>query len=928
MARAQHHFTPADVWMSSGDIRAVHDNKVRRSMDGGKTWESSIVRDDEDGSGPRHAPGFGLDLQRFALNVRGDRGWAVSGNGDTFYFDAGAWKPAHELDDASSWELEISNDGEIGWVLSSTTLYRLSSTERKAVHRSHDGIELQSLFICPDGKSGWVRGTRQRWWRYDGARWTPSDAQPKLACITEACALAMRAEAGSARAVACARGGLVWSASSGQTVNGQAWGRIKGIEAVQHELKVIRIDDPDDPRSAIALTRDGALFKATAYRDQPTIAPRDLVARTKTVRLSWTLSEEPASSPEWRIERCDVERDDSCAADSDAWQRVGGVLVIERDDGYFANVDLPKNLSIDASVDYRVSMTLDGLEQPAVKLGRVTLGESPALRWARRGAPYAGGVAVWLVLIGGLWLVAPYALLRINDRTRQAMTGLPGIGDALGLVVGIAIAAWLVRSPRVVHAWIRRNMTAGGKGADKGFDAISYPALRKLYQGLDACQEAWMKLHRQQAHDAFDRHRFAIERRHHGDSIVRITRGRKPEEKQTTTHPRGLTLEIVRGVLGTVHAGSKGVFWILGRGGVGKSHLACQLARWSRTVMLGEPAIVLLLHEEVEDRKALLESIRRRLAAWTQANDIHAELVSGLLASGRLIPLWDGLSERRPQTVTAVKEYLESPEAPLLAVCTARLLLDLNARSTIVAEPMPLAATDLLPFLSSYRASLPAEERPDEDFAVRIRKGAVMIAGSESRTVLTPLLITLLWKDAAAPGSSTLPARGVDVFTRYVMRSVVSDDAEHAEPARDLALRRARVLARLALGASYQPGSWFSREAAIAALEAAKLLKKHEDPIKPFVSGGILEEVVLPVPTLRFVLDPLSEVLAALEILATCSNDQAKWSKFLRDFDQRPAEERERSAGFRAALEECCVAYGDRFGLRWPGPDVPMDDSG
>jgi hypothetical protein len=222
---------------------------------------------------------------------------------------------------------------------------------------------------------------------------------------------------------------------------------------------------------------------------------------------------------------------------------------------------------------------------------------------------------------------------------------------------------------------------------------------------------------------------------------------------------------------------------------------------------------------------------------------------------------------------------------------------------------MPLDGDELLPFLSSYRLSLPADQRRSEDLLEPVRKAAKLIADGERRTLLTPLLVTLLWDEAVADGAFSSIA--VEVFHGYVARALVpTGNAEDLAEQRRLALVRARLLGRLALGKNYRPGRWFTRDAAANSLRAAGVGSADRDVLHDFTAAGLLEEDAPGGSQLRFLIDPLSEYLCALSILYSYDGNEPEWAAFLQTLDALPSEARVAADGFLVALADCSAAYG------------------
>jgi len=920
-------FSVADLWMRDRQIWAVGREGFVHSTDGGRTWTITPAPDPAAqapalrrpaGANRRGQPGgagkvpAGMSLRTVSLNERATQGWAVADDGQVFHYD-GAWRPQLELKIGAmqrALDLDLTDDGNVAWLLTRDTLYRITTAGwTVALHDERQPLE--TLLVCPDGRSGWVRHGGYLWYAYDGAAWARTTTRPPATCVSDSCAAAIsQADPGN---VACAAGDQLWSLSQGQTANGTIWQYpIPGLEALQGQASELRTDSTTVPSRMIVVGQDGTLLRADRHTDQPSITAPQATSDGAQVVLSWALSGPSPDEPTWEIEYCVVYSDGVCARDSAAWIADSDIQQDVAHGRYLATVDPSKlSLKADTKVQYRIVVALGELRRKPMLVAQVTLGESVAASVWAGGRLYLAGAALWCLGLLALWLVAPHALLHINDSTQQALSRVPVLGTALGSVAGVALARKLVRTQRVVTSWIRRELPPPGAGdatrhtAPAGFHSISDADLRNTFQAMATCQRAWIARHLERAVKTFEGSSFARERRAYGEvraSVLVVDAAREL--------PKGVGLEDMRELVSPVAADPKLVLWIRGQGGVGKSHLACRVARWlAKQALLPQPAIVVILDGNAETREALDAMIRERLEALTQATDINGDLITNLLASGSVVLLFDGLTERSPRTMETIKAYLESPQAPALTLCTARSQHSFTARRSITIEPMPLDASELLPFLSSYRLSLSQDARRSEDLLEPVRKAAKRLADGERRTLLTPLLVTLIWEEAVS--GAPLSSFAVEAFNGYVVRALVpaADAADVAEQRR-LALVRARLLGRLALGKNYRPGRWFTRDAAANHLQDASVGSAPHDVLHDFTAAGLLEEDSSGGGQLRFLIDPLSEHLCALCILYSYDGNDPDWAKFLATLDVLSTEARAAADGFLIALADCWAAYG------------------
>ena len=913
-------FAATDLWMRGANAWAAGAGSVAHSTDGGKTWTVAAIADASApgqgiaAQGPQRRPrSTGPALRKLAFDATAASGWAVADDGQVYRYD-GAWHAADKLDNLSrALALTVADDGHAAWLLTRDALYQLGSAKAApapATVAFHDDLAtMQALAVCPDGKAGWARYGDYHWLGFDGTRWTPRDARPALACLSEPCAAAIEAAApritggvtgnAASNTVVCAAGGRIWSLAQGQTADGATWRHaITGLESMQGRLAALWADNAAAPGAMIAVRTDGALLRSDDHTDQHVVSDPQATADGNQVVLSWTLPGAATEPVTWTVEHC-VVSGDACQLDTQ-WLPDGGLQQQVDHGRYTTSID-PSKLSLVAGtkVDYRIRVAEGDLRRAPLRIAEVTLGESFAQAAMRIALPYLEGVAAWLAVLLVLLVVWPRQLLRLNDAARRVLAQLPLLGGVVADVAGLVLARTLIRRPRVVGAWIAdelRPATADEPVSDRpeGFASLADPATRALYAALPATQHAWIALHRARAERTFEHSQLARER---------VAYGEAPARHDNTELAKGIGLEQMRAWVAPVAGDPKLAVWIRGPGGVGKSHLACRIARWVFSqALVAQPAIVVVLDENTESADALKAALRGKLAQVTQATDVDDVLVAALLASGAVVPMFDGLTERSPKTQAVVQALLEDPAAPALAICTARAEHAHTARRTITLEPLALDASELLPFLSSFRASLPAEQRRSEDLIEPVRRAARRIAEAGRRTRLTPLLVTLVWDEAGAGDAFSQVA--VEAFSGYVSRALVPAATPDAGEQRRLALLRARALGRLALGKDYRPGRWFTRD------QAADQLRATSGNVEAFLAAGLLEARGPDGGELRFLLDPLSEYLAALAILHGHDGDDPTWQAFVGELDRRSPEARLAAGGFLLALADCFAAHG------------------
>ena len=919
-------FAATDLWMRGAEVWAAGSGSIARSRDGGQTWTVAPIADliagmaatqDLAPQAIRRSRPTGTSLRKLAFDARAASGWAIADDGQRYRYD-GAWHAADRIANLSrALALTVADDGHAAWLLTRDALYQFgpataAAPAPAAIVFRDEPATLQALAVCPDGKTGWARYGDYHWLGFDGTAWQPRADRPALTCLAEPCAAAIDAAApritggatGNAASsnVVCAAGGQIWSLAQGQTADGATWRHaIAGLESMQGRLAALWADNAAAPGAMIAVRPDGTLLRSDGHTDQHVVSDPQATADGNQVVLSWTLPGAASEPVTWTVEHC-VVSGEACKLDTQ-WLPDSGLQQQVDRGRYTTSID-PAKLSLVAGtrVDYRIRVAEGDLRRAPLRIAEVTLGESLAQAVLRISLPYLEGLAAWLAVLLVLLAVWPRQLLRLNDAARRVLAQLPLLGGVASELAGFVLARKLIRTPRVVGAWLRDELRPAAadepvEDRPEGFASLADPATRALYAALPATQHAWIALHRARAEQTFERSQLAKER---------VAYGEAPARCDGEPLAKGVGLETMRERIAPAAGDPKLVVWIRGPGGVGKSHLACRIARWVfKQALVAQPAIAIVLDDNAESVDALKAAIRGKLAQVTQATDVDDVLATALLTAGAVVPIFDGVTERSAKTQAAIQAFLEDPAAPALAICTARAEHALTARRAITLEPLALDADELLPFLSSFRASLPADQRRTEDLIEPVRRAARQIAEAGRRTRLTPLLVTLVWNEAVADASFSELA--VEAFSNYVARALVAAGPDAGEQRR-LALLRARALGRLALGKDYRPGRWFTRD------QAAEQLRATSGSVDAFLTAGLLETRA-DGGELRFLLDPLSEYLAALAILHNHDGNDATWQAFVVELDQLPAEARLAADGFLRALADCFVAHGTTLQL-------------
>lgn len=357
---------------------------------------------------------------------------------------------------------------------------------------------------------------------------------------------------------------------------------------------------------------------------------------------------------------------------------------------------------------------------------------------------------------------------------------------------------------------------------------------------------------------------------------------------------------------------------ILGEGGVGKTSLACQIAKWAmapeKTERLCKHRMLPVLIEEeleaAEGKAPLLEAIARQIKNLRDdEKPIPEELLKQLLEKRRILVIVDHLSEMSEATRKAVR--LRDSSSPVNAlVVTSRIEEILGKEVThATLKPLRVSSNRLAEFMHEYLKSRGKRDLFDDpEYFDALRRLSQIVTDERDITVL----FAKLYADqmiAIAEGSSTdiLPNNVPDLILGYINelnRNVTEGKIED-----EIVQRDAKVVAWECLNQSFKPEP-AEREQVInslAALEgegetAKENVKKRLKYLEDRLS---LIRTVPPKTKIRFVLDPLAEYLASMYLIELYSEDEQAWQLFLTETRNKPGRVEE-TKGFLLAIRDCC----------------------
>ena len=357
---------------------------------------------------------------------------------------------------------------------------------------------------------------------------------------------------------------------------------------------------------------------------------------------------------------------------------------------------------------------------------------------------------------------------------------------------------------------------------------------------------------------------------------------------------------------------------IVGEGGVGKTSLACQIAKWAMSDdyqhwLCAHPMIPVLIEEELDG--TLLDAVS--LQVRNLRNDERAvpgELLTQLLEKQRILVIVDHLSEMSEETRKAVKH--KDPNSPINAlIVTSRIETILGREITQTKiKPQRVSGKQLSIFMDEYLKAKGKRDlfEEDEDYFDALRRLSQLITENKTITVLLARLyadqmIYVTQEQALSDLPTTIP----DLVLSYINELNRNVDSKIED---SVVQENAKIAAWECVKTTLKPET-ADRKQFIRQLLAVQ----EDDDIDPNYAIQILsylENSLFLIRTVsparkrfRFVLDPLAEYLAALYLVSLFQNSEEKWNRFFEEIYTK-SDSLQEIQGFLLALRNCCEAEG------------------
>ena len=373
---------------------------------------------------------------------------------------------------------------------------------------------------------------------------------------------------------------------------------------------------------------------------------------------------------------------------------------------------------------------------------------------------------------------------------------------------------------------------------------------------------------------------------------------------------------------------------IWGEGGIGKTSLACNLAKWAmaddRAARLCRHQMLpVLIEQELDfklpdDKHPFREAIRGQLQALIDAAEpISDEFLEKLLRQRRILVIVDRLSELSEATRKQIRPgHPDFPANALIVTSRVEETLDEVPKTTV--KPLRIEGNRLSSFLEAYLTQRNKRELfTDSEYFDACSQLSKLVGQRNITVLLAKLYAEQMIAKEEGVSEDHLPDNIPDLMLSYL--NELNRDAAEDEPDNSTVHKDAQIVAWECLRQSYRPAP-AKREAILAEMEArtgtetegVKARLKHlEKRLRIVQAVGPAQDQIC------FALDPLAECLAALYLVELYRDQKKLWEAWLTQADAMPGAP-ESIQGFLLAMRDCCLTRSAEIDV----PDIVLEELG
>jgi formylglycine-generating enzyme required for sulfatase activity len=344
---------------------------------------------------------------------------------------------------------------------------------------------------------------------------------------------------------------------------------------------------------------------------------------------------------------------------------------------------------------------------------------------------------------------------------------------------------------------------------------------------------------------------------------------------------------------------------IVGEGGVGKTSLAYQIARWGLGLeeaakgqsLCSHRLLPVTIEQELENT-TLLTAIKEQLPRTPEGDYIADELLEALLKRQRVLVILDHVSEMSDQTYNQMKDALSKTPVNALIITSRLKEKDLGRPHKTLLEPQKIEGARLSTFIQPYleaRGKRDIFEDDAEFYRTCTRLATMMAATLQSATVLLVRMYVDQVIEVGGFKTALLPDDIPTLMVKYLEWLNRDDAIDRARRQDDSAvLQAAKAVAWICVRDKYYPAE-ASYEDVIRVLTALSQAENPQQDAKERLTylEKTLRLVQRSANRVKIILDPVAEYLAAFKVVAVCQQQEGEepWQEFFKMVDAKPEQE-------------------------------------
>lgn len=367
---------------------------------------------------------------------------------------------------------------------------------------------------------------------------------------------------------------------------------------------------------------------------------------------------------------------------------------------------------------------------------------------------------------------------------------------------------------------------------------------------------------------------------------------------------------------------------IIGEGGVGKTTIACQIARWAMSKdrmdrLCSEHLMIPVIIEEdlkllvAKNKSPFLEAVRGQIRIITgSVKPVPENFLIRLLEQKRILVIVDSYSELDP----SARELIDprQPDFPVNSlIITSRLRESWGDISRTTIMPQRIKGEKLRTFLDAYLMQRNKDDLfNDKQYFDACSKLSQLVGERDVTFLLLKLFAEQMISNREGFYHEDLPKNIPDLMLQYL--NLINRASGETKVEDRTVQRVAKIVAWNCLEDAFQSRS-AKYDKVVGSLSEIKncdsILSYLENQLQIIHISGVERDQV------KFDLDPLAEYLAGLYVIEHYQDRKDLWHKFFNKADKisdAPGSIR----GFLTAISDCCLSRSSTINI----PDFVIKD--